>query len=76
MDSIIFGIEIREFQPALHYLWACNVQCHIDVMMTLCPDLGAAFRRGAVLALCTLLVHNDLHDNFDKCKTCTTRRPS
>jgi hypothetical protein len=35
MDSIMFGIEIREFQPALHYLWACKVQCHLDVMMTL-----------------------------------------
>jgi hypothetical protein len=35
MDSIMFGIEIREFQPALNYLWACKVQCHLDVMMTL-----------------------------------------
>jgi hypothetical protein len=27
MDSIMFRIEI--------YLWACKVQCHLDVMMTL-----------------------------------------
>jgi hypothetical protein len=35
MDPIMFGIEIKEFQPALNYLWACKVQCHMDVMMTL-----------------------------------------
>jgi hypothetical protein len=35
MDSIMFEIEIKEFQPTLHYLWACKVQCHLDVMMTL-----------------------------------------
>jgi hypothetical protein len=31
----MFGLEIREFQSALHYLWAYKVQCHMDVMMTL-----------------------------------------
>jgi hypothetical protein len=35
MDSIMFRIEIKEFQPVLHYLWACKVQCYMDVIMTL-----------------------------------------
>jgi hypothetical protein len=35
MNSIMFGIEITEFQHALYYLWAYKVQCHLDVMMTL-----------------------------------------
>jgi hypothetical protein len=35
MDSIMFGIEIREFQLAMPYLWACKIQCHMDVMMIL-----------------------------------------
>jgi hypothetical protein len=35
MDSIMFGIEFKGFQPTLYYLWACKVQCHLNVMMTL-----------------------------------------
>ena len=35
MDSFMFGVEITEFQLALHYLGACKVQCHLDVIMIL-----------------------------------------